>query len=177
MPQISSVKIYNTLKALGLAAPIALGGAYLTAPSEGLVLGTYKDPVGITTSCFGHTGKELKLGTKYTEEECIQQLGQDLLIANKQLRSVIKVDFRSDYQEAALTDFVYNKGIGNFSSSTILKKLNNADYSGSCYELTKWVFATQNGVKVKLKGLVVRATKEYQWCIGDVPQEARDLNK
>ena len=175
MPQINSSKIYKTLKALGLAAPIALGGAYLTAPSEGLVLGTYSDPVGIVTSCYGRVDKSLKLGTKYTEEECIQQLGEDLLKANQQMKAVVKVPLQSDYQEAALTDFVYNKGIGNFKSSSILKELNKKNYDSACEQLTRWVFATHNGIKVKLKGLVVRATKEYEWCVSNPPQEVKDL--
>lgn len=167
--------LYKNLLSAGFGVTISLTGAYLTMPSEGIVLGTYLDPVGIISSCYGHVDKTLKLGTKYTEEECAKQLGQDLLTANKQLKSVVKVPFTSDYQEAALTDFVYNKGIGNFQSSSILKELNKKNYDGACEQLTRWVFATHNGIKVKLKGLVVRATKEYEWCMSNPPQEVKDL--
>lgn len=159
--------LQKKLIALGLSSSVALSGAYLVAPSEGLVLGTYKDPVGIVTSCFGHTGPELKMGQRFTEDECVKQLGEDLVKHDKQLASVVKVPYKSDYQHAALLSFTYNVGIGNVKSSTMLRKLNSYDYDGACYELTKWVFATNKGVKVKLKGLVIRRTNEFNWCMGN----------
>lgn len=168
-------KIYNKLLALGLTGSLALSGAYLTAPSEGVVLSSYKDPVGIVTSCYGHTGPELKMGMKFTEDQCIEQLGKDLIKHDKQLMSVVKVPFLSPYMHGALSDFTFNVGIGNVKSSTLIKKLNNKDYDGACYELTKWVYAKQNGIKIKLKGLVIRRTNEYQWCMGNPPEEVKIL--
>lgn len=167
-------KLKQTLIGMGLSVPLVLSATYLTAPFEGLVLGTYKDPVGIVTSCYGHTGKELHMGMKFSEEECARQLGEDLLLHDKQLSQVVTVSYQSPYMHAALVDFTYNVGIGNVKSSTLLKKLNTGDYDGACYELTKWVYAKQNGIAIKLKGLVTRRTKEYQWCIGVVPQEVED---
>lgn len=168
-------ELYQKLVVGGVSSVIALSGAFLVAPSEGLVLGTYRDPVGIVTSCFGHTGPELKMGQKFTEEQCLKQLGDDLVKHDKQLNSVVKVPYKSDYQHAALLSFTYNVGIGNVKSSTMLRKLNSYDYDGACYELTKWVFATQSGVKVKLKGLFIRRSAEYQWCMNQPPQEVITL--
>lgn len=167
--------LYKKLLALGLSSSVALSGAFLVAPSEGLVLGTYKDPVGIVTSCFGHTGPELKMGQKFTEEQCIKQLGDDLVKHDRELSKIVKVPYKSDYQHAALLSFSYNVGIANVRSSTLLKKLNVYDYDGACYELTKWVFATQNGVKVKLKGLVTRRTNEYKYCMDMIPLEVKSI--
>jgi lysozyme len=167
--------LYQKLVLLGSSSVIALSGAFLVAPSEGLVLGAYKDPVGIVTSCFGHTGPELKMGQKFTEEQCLKQLGDDLVKHDKQLTSVVKVPYKSDYQHASLLSFTYNVGIGNVKSSTLLRKLNSYDYDGACYELTKWTFATKNGVKVWLKGLFTRRTREYAWCMGNPSQEVLDL--
>lgn len=169
--------LYGRLIAGGVASAVALSATFLVAPSEGLVLGTYKDPVGIITSCFGHTGPELKMGQKFTEDQCIKQLGEDMAKHDKQLNSVVKVPYKSDYQHAALLSFTYNVGLGNLKSSTLLRKLNSYDYDGACYELTKWVFSTKNGVKVKFKGLVTRRTAEYQWCMGNPPQEVLNLIK
>lgn len=169
--------LYQKLIVGGVSSVIALSGAFLVAPSEGLVLGTYKDPVGIVTSCFGHTGPELKLGQKFTEEQCLKQLGDDLVKHDKQLSSVVKVAYKSDYQHASLLSFTYNVGLGNVKSSTLLRKLNTYDYDGACYELTKWTFGTKNGVKVKLKGLVVRRTNEYAWCMGNPPEEVLNIIK
>lgn len=168
-------KIYKGLLALGLSSSLALGGGYLVAPSEGLVLGTYKDPIGIVTSCYGHTGEELKMGMKFSEEECIAQLGKDLIKHDKQLKKVVRVQYASPYQHAALVSFTYNVGIGNVQSSTLLKKLNVGKHQEACEQLTKWVYAKQGKVSIKLKGLVVRRTNEYQWCVGNPPEEVTKL--
>ncbi|MNK14277.1 Lysozyme RrrD [compost metagenome] len=167
--------LYGKLVAAGVSGAVALSGAFLVAPSEGIVLGTYKDPVGIVTSCFGHTGPELRMGQKFTEEQCVKQLGEDLVKHDKQLASVVKVPYKSDYQHASLLSFTYNVGIGNVKSSTLLRKLNSYDYDGACYELTKWTFATKNGVKVWLKGLFIRRTNEYAWCMNNPPEEIKNL--
>lgn len=169
--------LYQKLIVGGVSSAVALSGAFLVAPSEGLVLGTYKDPVGIVTSCFGHTGPELKMGMTFTKDQCVKQLGDDLVKHDKQLASVVKVPYKSDYQHAALLSFTYNVGIGNVKSSTMLRKLNAYDYDGACYELTKWVYATKGGVKVWLKGLFTRRTAEYKWCMNQPPQEVVNLIK
>ncbi|MDX7988781.1 lysozyme, partial [Xenorhabdus sp. 12] len=38
----------------------------------------------------------------------------------------------------ALCSFIFNCGSGNFSSSTLLKKLNQGDYTGAAAELSRW---------------------------------------
>ena len=165
--------LYKKLTALGITSSLALGGAYLTAPAEGVILGTYKDPVGIITSCYGRVDKNYKLNSKFTEDECVKQLGEDLIKADSQLSKVVKVEYSSPYQHAALVDFTYNVGITSVKSSTMLKKLNAGNYDGACYELTKWVYAKQDGIAIKLKGLMIRRTNEYKWCMGVVPDSVR----
>lgn len=169
--------LYQKLIVGGVTSAVALSGAFLVAPSEGLILGTYKDPVGIISSCFGHVDSKLKMGQKFTEEQCIKTLGDDLVKHDKQLSYVVKVPYTSDYQHAALLSFTYNLGIGNVKSSTLLRKFNAYDYDGACYELTKWSYATKNGIKVWLKGLFIRRTNEFNWCMGNPPQEVLDLIK
>jgi lysozyme len=167
---MSNSNLYKKLLGVGLGSALAISGAWLVAPSEGLVTKTYLDPVGILTSCFGHTGPELKLGQTFTVDQCDKVFADDLIKHDKQLMSVVKVPFKSDYQHAAMLSFVYNAGIGNFSSSTMLKRLNAKDYDGSCQEFTKWVYAK----KKMLKGLVVRRAKEYSYCMNDIPVEIRN---
>ncbi|MCL1125220.1 hypothetical protein L2764_12225 [Shewanella surugensis] len=70
--------ISQRLMALGLTSAVALSGGILVAENEGLVLGTYLDPIGIVTSCYGHTGGELQLGQDFTEAQCLEQLAVDL---------------------------------------------------------------------------------------------------
>lgn len=163
--------LYKKLLGVGLASSLALSGAFLVQPNEGTVYKTYLDPIGILTSCSGHVGPELKLGQKFTEAQCDNQFANDLIKHDKQLMSVVKVPFKSDYQHAAMLSFVYNVGIGNFSKSSMLKKLNSKDYDGACEDLTKWVYAK----KQKLPGLVIRRDKEYLWCIGEVPADIKEI--
>lgn len=160
----------SKLLALGLSSSLAATGV-IVSEHEGLVLGTYPDPVGIVTSCYGNTGydskgNKLKLGVKYSEEECLNQLADDLVEFNKAVKKSVKVDI-SDEELAAYTSFVYNVGVGNFQSSTLLRKLNTGDRIGACNELPKWKYSKG---KV-LNGLIVRRDKEKQLCLSGVNNE------
>jgi lysozyme len=163
--------LYKKLLGVGLGSALAISGAFIVAPFEGKENKAYIDPVGIVTVCYGNTGKEAVLGKTYTDGQCLDQMATDLKEHDKQLMSVVKVPFKSDYQHAAMLSFVYNAGIGNFSSSTMLKKLNAKDYDGACQELTKWVYAK----KKMLKGLVIRRSLEYKYCMGEVPVDIKEV--
>jgi len=154
------------LLAYGFTAAVALSGGYLIAPNEGKVNATYIDPVGIVTGCYGHTGPELKLGQKFTDDQCLDQLAKDLSSHDKQMMSLVRVPL-TDYQHAAFLSFTYNVGVGNFKSSTMLRKLNSKDYEGACEELSKWVYAK----KQKLNGLVTRRQQEKDMCLGKTKVE------
>lgn len=160
--------LYKKLLGVGLGSSLALSGAYLVGPNEGKVNSTYLDPISIKTSCYGHTGPELKLGQKFTDDQCLDQLAEDLSSHDKQMMVLIHVPL-SDNQHAAFLSFTYNVGVGSFKSSTLLKKLNKEDYSGACNELLKWDKA---GGKV-LPGLTKRREAERQICLGNVPQEVQ----
>lgn len=158
--------LYKKLLGVGLGSALALSGAYMVAPNEGKVNATYLDPINILTSCYGHTGSELKKGQKFTDDQCLDQLADDLKEHDKQMMSYITVPL-TDYQHAAFLSFTYNVGVGSFKSSTLLKKLNDEDYSGACNELSKW---NRAGGKV-LSGLTKRREAEREMCLGNVPKE------
>lgn len=151
------------LLAYGFTAAVALSGGYLIAPNEGKVNSTYLDPINIKTSCYGHTGPELKLGQKFTDEQCLDQLAKDLSTHDKQMMNLVRVPL-TDYQHAAFLSFTYNVGVGNFKSSTMLRKLNSKDYEGACEELSKWVYAK----KKILPGLVKRREAEKEMCLNGI---------
>ena len=153
------MSIKNKLLAMGLSAALATTGVFV-AKHEGLVLGTYLDPVGIITSCYGHVDKSLQLGQKFTEDECLEQLAEDLSKHNKELMRYVKVPL-SEQEHAAYLSFIYNVGGANFKSSTLLKKLNVGEREEACNQLTRWVFAKGK----KLKGLVNRRESEKQLCL------------
>lgn len=169
------------LAALGLSAAAAIGGGYLIAPHEGLPVNddrfhyVYKDAVGVNTVCWGRTGTDLygnkiQMGMFYTTKDCEKMLAQSIQKFESQIDSIVKVPYKSEWMKAALISFTYNVGFGNFKSSTLLRKLNAKDYDGACNELTRWVYA---GGK-PLEGLRSRRNVEKQWCMGNVPWEAKN---
>ena len=130
---------------------------------ESKVNRTYVDPVGVLTSCYGHTGPELKPGQTFTDEQCLAQLEADLTkhaIALDCVRTPL-----TDGQKAAFLSFAFNVGNGAFCSSTLVRKANAGDMPGACAELSKWVYA---GGK-QLPGLVKRRAAERAMCERDLP--------
>ena len=154
------------LSALGLSAALAAAGGSI-AVHEGYVPGTYVDPAGIITACFGHTSHRLTLGMEMSEQDCLQLLADDLVKHNTQLLQAVRVPL-SEQEHAAYLSFVYNVGTGNFHSSTLLRYLNAGLRVEACNELPRWVKATVLGVKVTLPGLVTRRAAERELCLQGV---------
>lgn len=165
-------KLFIALIAAGVAGPSAYVATELTTPSEGFYTTPYIDPVGLKSWCIGHLGKKGEVVKKqYTEEECIALFVKDWVIHERLLNNVVKVPYKSGWMQGALTDFTFNKGIGNVQSSTLLLKLNAKKYDEACTELSRWVYAKVNGVATVLPGLVIRATKQYSYCMGNEPAD------
>lgn len=152
-------------------AGIAVAGAVLagfTMNWEGVVLETYKDPVGIKTIGVGHTGADVKDGMKITRKQAEEILIKDLQKHWDGIKGYIKVPLY-EHEAMAYTDFAFNVGVGAFKKSTLLKKLNQGRYPEACAELKKWVYA---GGK-QLKGLVKRREAEYKLCMTEPPKEEK----
>lgn len=138
-------------------AAIGAAGFLLTTQSEGLRLKAYRDPVGIPTVCYGHTGPDVKLGMTYTKEQCDQILWQDIqthqpVILQNNPQNCIDNATIAPNQRDALTDFIINVGTSKFCSSTMAKKLKARDYLGAADQFPKWVYAGGR----KFPGLVTR---------------------
>jgi len=175
----------STLAKWLAAGTISIGGALsvgsLIEPHEGSVKNkqgmhiAYLDAVGIPTVCYGQTGKDLyertiRIGMPpFSEQECTEMLLKTVVKLEREIDRLVKIDYKSDYQKAALISFVYNVGVGNFSSSTLLKDLNRGEHDLACDRLSDWVYAK----KKKLGGLVKRREEERQMCLGNVPQDVR----
>ena len=146
-----------------LAAKIGAGALALAAPLvvyfEGTIPRTYRDPIGILTSCTGHTGPELRMGQTWTQEQCDQQLYADLLKHSEALDCIKRP--LTDGQKAAFLSFAFNVGNSAFCKSTLARKANAGDMAGACAELLRW---TRAGDK-ELPGLVRRRNAEYQLCV------------
>lgn len=153
-------------------AAVALGSSVvsialtlaLIVPHEGKRNNAYKDPVGVTTICFGHT-KTAKMGQSKTDQECYELLVEDLKDTSKAL-DYVTVPI-TPHLEAALRSFIFNVGSSAFKNSTLLKKLNKKDYQGACDELQKWIKATdrRTNTLIVLPGLVKRRANERDMCM------------
>jgi lysozyme len=156
------MSIQRGLAAIGLSGALVTGGA-LIATHEGKVNQVYLDPVGILTSCYGHTGPELQPGQTFTDDQCLAQLAIDLVKHDKLLRSVVRVSM-SEGEHAAYLSAVYNYGIGNFRTSTALKLLNEGRRKEACVEAIRFVFSG----RMFFKGLLNRRIDEAKICLKDL---------
>lgn len=151
------IKKYGAI--VGSAVLLSAAAGFVTI-HEGIVLSTYKDPVGVTTACVGHVSPELRMGMVFTKEDCDTFLKQDLNHAISVIDRSVKVKIEPE-TKIALASFVFNVGEGNFRRSTLLKKLNSGDIIGACNQLPRWVYAKGK----KLSGLVKRREEERKLCL------------
>ena len=132
---------------------------------EGTVNEAYLDPIGIPTICTGHTGG-VKLGMRLSDAECALLLSQDLGIALRAVDSLVTAPM-TDGQRAAYASFVFNIGARKFRTSTMLRKANAYDRSGSCAEFDRWMYAGGRDCRIRLNnciGLVDRRSTERFVC-------------
>jgi lysozyme len=152
---------FNKLIAAGLSTVLAVVG-FNIAQHEGEEFTGYLDPVGVQTTCYGHTETAV-VGKEYTEDECVALLSQDINTHDEQMMSAITVEL-SPGEHSAYLSFHYNVGTGNFKGSTLLRYLNKSMRVEACNELSRWVYAKGR----KLQGLVERREQEREMCLDGV---------
>jgi lysozyme len=126
------MSIKSQLAALGLTGSL-LSGAVLIAIHEGEIHHTYLDPVGISTACFGHTGKDVKVGLVFSRDQCLMLLATDLDKFNQALGKLAPA--LTEGEHIAYLSFIYNVGTKAFSTSTLRKKFLNGERAAACDEL------------------------------------------
>lgn len=111
---------------------------------EGLRLEAYADPGygwKIATIGYGHTTQAgppvVSKGMRITAEEAQRILEADLLAVEVSVREAVTVPL-NDNQFGALVSLTFNIGGGAFRRSTLLRKLNQRDYSGAAAEFKRW---------------------------------------
>jgi len=129
---------------------------------EGCKLKAYQDSVGIWTIGIGSIRYEdnspVKEGDIITEAGAISLLSGFLRKTEEKVNELLKVTLKQ-HQFDAIMSLVYNIGIGAFTKSTILKKINNTPDDPSIgNEFTRWCRA---GGKV-VPGLLRRRKAEAQ---------------
>jgi len=145
--------------AKGAAVGVIALAASVVAYWEGYVPHTYADPIGIPTACYGHTGPDVRLGQRYTREECNALLEGDLAEAYTYVLRCIRVPMTQS-QAAALVSATYNAGPVIVCNSTLGRMANRGDWAGACAQLDRWVYAGNK----KLRGLIRRRAAERAMC-------------
>ena len=129
-------------------------GIELIKRHEGFRNKAYKCPADVWTIGYGHT-RGVNNGDGITEMEGERFLRQDLAHAEAVVNSQ-RGDLTQN-QFDALVSLVFNIGSGNFTRSTLLRKLKvNANDPTIAYEFSRWKYG---GGKV-LPGLVKRRKDE-----------------
>ena len=121
---------------------------------EGFSARPYKCPAGVLTIGYGRT-IDVRPYEITTEEAETIWLDKYVKTIADQILAVVKIKL-SNNQICALIDFVYNLGIGNFKSSTLLRKINQGDFSAAANEFLKW----NKAGGIVLKGLENRRIAE-----------------
>ena len=121
---------------------------------EGFSARPYKCPAGVLTIGYGRTIDVRPYEITAEEAETIW-LDKYVKTIADQILAIVKVEL-SNNQICALIDFVYNLGIGNFKSSTLLRKINQGDFSAAANEFLKW----NKAGGIVLKGLENRRIAE-----------------
>ncbi len=129
---------------------------------EGEKFTVYFDEAGHKTVGTGHKvlpSENLNVGDSITPLEAGKYLRNDLNLAERSIRKNVLVPLNQN-QFDALTSFVFNVGTDPFANSTLLRKLNEYDYSGALAEFPRWKFVTINGIKEESPGLIKRRKYE-----------------
>ena len=114
-----------------------LKGINLIKTFEGCELTAYYDSVGVITVGIGHTGSDVFEGLVITNDEAEKLFKQDIKTFEQVVVSSVKVKLTQN-QFDALVSFAYNCGAAALQESTLLKKLNQADYAGAADQFLRW---------------------------------------
>ena len=114
-------------------------GIALIKEFEGLRLKAYKCPGGVWTIGYGHTAG-VKPGMVISEAQAEEYLMADLIAFEKHLNGLGLALNQNQFD--ALVSFIYNVGTGNFSSSTLLRKVRANPLDNSIMdEFLRWVYS------------------------------------
>ena len=136
-------------------------GLRLIKSFEGCRLTAYLCPAGVWTIGWGHTGRDVTPGLRWTQEQVDSALVRDLDRFEQGVSAAVKVKL-TQHQFDALVSFSYNNGVGSLQQSTLLRMLNGGDYYGASLQFARWNKASIGGQMTVLAGLTRRRAAEAQ---------------
>lgn len=140
----------------------SIKGLSLIKSFEGLSLKAYLCPAGVWTIGYGHTGPDVYKGQVITNAQAEALLRDDLERFERGVERACGNTHPSQLQFDAMVSLAYNIGLGNFGSSSVLRRFKAGNDSSAASAFDMWCKARVNGRLVKLNGLVRRRTAEKQ---------------
>lgn len=131
-------------------------GLNLLIEREAMRNKAYLDSVGVWTIGVGHTGPEVHEGLYWTDEECKAAFAKDIERFEAAINDGVTVDL-DPHQFDALVSFAFNVGVGAFSSSTLVKKINAGAFAEVPAQFDRWhippeITRRRNGEREQFKG-------------------------
>ena len=124
---------------------------------EGYKERVYLCPAGIPTSGYGHAWQGGETPRPLPPDEAEEMLIKDLSVAMRAMyRLSPTMVCESEERQAAIIDFIFNLGSGNYQASTLRRKIISEEWDEAQQQIRRWVYA---GGK-KLKGLMLRREAE-----------------
>ncbi|NUW71406.1 lysozyme [Vibrio mediterranei] len=102
-----------------------------------------------------------------TNQEIADYYAMDIKTAESTVDKLVKVPV-AQYQYDMFVSFVFNLGSGNFSRSTMLKRINENNIVAACNEFPKWVYVNRkncNDKESNCYGIVHRREIEKNICL------------
>jgi lysozyme len=136
-------------------------GLDLIKEFEGFEKVAYLCPSGVITIGYGLTfypdGRKVRMGDRITKEEAERLLKIIVQTFAEVVSRAVKVPLTNN-QFSALVSLCFNIGIGAFQNSTLVRVLNQGNYSEAANQFLRW----NRGDGKVLAGLVRRRTRERE---------------
>jgi GH24 family phage-related lysozyme (muramidase) len=128
MPSQSCTKLIQQFEGCAKKNPDGTFAAYPDPGSGG-------DP---WTIGWGSTGADIKKGVTWTQQQCDDRFSAHVDEFGAKVAAALGGAATTQHQFDAMVSFAYNVGVGNFQSSTLLRKHKAGDYAGAAAEFVKW---------------------------------------
>ncbi len=130
-------------------------GLALLMRFEGFSATPYRCPAGVWTIGYGHTRGVNAASAPITRQQAMALLKEDASFSEQAVQRYAQAPLTAN-QFSALACLTFNIGAGAFARSTLLKRVNEQNFTAAAEEFPRW--NTANGQK--LPGLIQRRAAE-----------------